>query len=258
MKLNLNRNLIITIIIFISSAIGITTLQKPLLNPEQNIVSDDVYQQEEAIGNNLALIKKLPTFGFDNLISSWLFLDFIQYYGNSKARDITGYRLLPKYYEIIVDKDPRYVNSYFILDPATTLFSGRPDLSVRYMNQGLNYLQPEQEWAHQVWFFKAIDELLFLGETQEAIKSYEKAAEWVAITEREETAGFYEIYQGTAEFLKQNPDSRQARFGAWMMVFRNAPDDKTRIFVLKNLKELGAKITVENGTLSIDPPDDGE
>ena len=123
------------------------------------------------------------------------------------------------------------------------------------MNQGLNDLQPEQKWAHQVWFFKAIDELLFLGETQEAIKSYEKAAEWVAIADRKETAGFYGIYKGTAEFLKQNPDSRKARFGAWMMAFRNAPDDKTRIFILQNLKELGAKITVENGDLSIELPD---
>ena len=108
-----NRNLIITILLISSSVIGIATLQKPLIDQDKFLTIDEIYQEEKNSSNKLALIKRIPTFGFDNLIASWLFLDFVAYYGNAEHRDITGYSVVPEYYELITIRDPRYVNSYF-------------------------------------------------------------------------------------------------------------------------------------------------
>ena len=254
-KYNQLQNQLFTIILIISSIIGITTLQKSLIDQEEILTVEQIIQKDQETAERLALMKKIPTFGFNNLISSWLFLDFVGYFGNVDQRDVTGYTLTADYYEIITTLDPRYVNSYFNLDPALTLFAGRPDLSVKFMADGLRYIQPEQEWAYQVWLFKGVNELLFLGRIQDAMKSYEKAAEWAIIANTEKSIIFSKVYQRKIEFLKTNPDSRRARYSAWMMLLQNAKDDQTRQFIFQELEKLGAEIKVENGVLSINLPD---
>ena len=125
------------------------------------------------------------------------------------------------------------------------------------MENGLSFIQPKQERAYQVWLFKATDELLFLGKTKEAIKSYETAAQWAQMANTEEGLKFSKIYKGTAEYLKRNPDSRRVRASSWMMILGNARDNQTRDFALQNLRDLGANIAIEEGgALSITIPDD--
>ncbi|UJB70455.1 hypothetical protein HRE53_04950 [Acaryochloris sp. 'Moss Beach'] len=73
-------------------------------------------EQEEA---NLALIKHLPNFGFDNLIADWSFLRFLQYFGESDARQQIGYALTPKYFEVFVSRNPQFIQPYKFMSPAT-------------------------------------------------------------------------------------------------------------------------------------------
>lgn len=202
------------------------------------------------------MLKKIPTFGFNNLLANWAFLDFVQYYGDAPARQVTGYRLLPEYFESIVKKDPRFVNAYLLLDTATTLFAGRPDVSVDLMNYGLNYLKPEQPSAYQVVAYKAIDELLFLGKTEEAKKSYEMASRWAKIENTETSLTIAQRLDETAQFLEKNPDSKLARASAWLMIFGNAREDIVRKLALAKLKELGAEITFTENSVSVKMPED--
>ncbi|WP_155083768.1 hypothetical protein [Cyanobacterium aponinum] len=254
-KLKLNRLFISAILIVSFCGFVIVKLQKPLLNKEKIETAQDFLRKESITQSQLDLIHRFPTLGFQNLIADKLFLDFIQYYGNAQARQVTGYGLLPDFYQLIVKRDPRFVTAYLTLDPATSLFAGRPDLSVEYLNFGLKYISPEQPLAYQIWLFKAIDELLFLGKTEEARKSFEMAAKWAKKANTPQTLAFSQRYAETAEFLKQNPDSKKARASAWLMILGNARDDQVRQIALANLEQLGAKITVNGNQFSVDIPE---
>jgi len=133
-------------------------------------------EQEKA---NLALVKRLPNFGFDNLIGDWAFLRFLQYFGEKDARQQVGYALTPEYFEIFVDRNPKFTLPYKFVSPATSLFAGRPDQSVKLIEKGLQSLSPKTyPDAYSLWVSKASDELLFLGDNQAARDSYLNAAQW--------------------------------------------------------------------------------
>lgn len=236
--------------------IVIATLQKPLLKTDNNLTADDFRKQEALKRSQLELLKKMPTLGFNNLLANWAFLDFVQYYGDVPARQVTGYRLLPEYFESIVKKDPRFVNAYLLLDTATTLFAGRPDVSVDLMNYGLNYLKPEQPSAYQVVAYKAVNELLFLGKTEEARKSYEMASQWAKIENTETSLTIAQRLEETAQFLAKNPDSKLARASAWLMIFSNAREDSVKKLALAKLEELGAEVTFTENSVSVKMPED--
>ncbi|WP_242027703.1 hypothetical protein [Cyanobacterium aponinum] len=242
------------IFIFCISVIGI--LQKPLLNEEKVWTSEDFARQDSVIKAQLNLLQKLPTLGFDNLLASWAYLNFIQYYGDYEGRNLTGYSLLPDYYKVIVEKDPRFTGSYLLLDTATTLFAGRPDVSVDLINYGLKYLTPEIPLAYQVLMYKGTDELLFLGKTEEAQKSFETASEWATIANTETSLAIAQRAKETAQFLKNNPDSKLARASSWLMIFSNAREDVVRQLALSELKKLGAIVTFEGNTVSVKMPED--
>ena len=247
-----------TILRFILPALcilSIVALQKPSLNQEKNLIQENFKRQEKIKKSELNLFRRIPSFGFNNLIADRLFLDFIQYYGDREKRKITGYSMLIDYYELIVKADPRFIKAYFILDPAVSLFSGRPDKSVQLIDYGLRYITSDQPIAYQIWLFKATNELLFLGETQEARKSFEKAAQWAEKENTEDSLSASQIFYQTAQFLADNPDSTKARASAWLMILNNARDDEVRKVALRNLQKLGAEVKIEGNRISISIPD---
>ena len=232
----------------------IVALQKPLLKEVKQVNINDLQRQEKLNESKLKIISKINKinlFNFENLIADWLFLNFIQYNGDVQARNANGYNLLPNYYELIVKQDPRFVESYFFLDPSTSLFAGRPDISVELMSYGLKFIRPEQSKAYQVWLFKATNQLLFLGNSQEAKISFEQASEWAKIENTEQSLQ-------TAEFLENNPDSRKARASSWLMVLNNAREDEVKQIALNNLRKLGASIVIEGNIISVKIPEDFE
>lgn len=251
-----HRLFLISSFLVIICFLGIGSLQNKVLNRKTNLTAEDFRQQQNLTGVQLKLLQKMPSLGFDNLLADWTFLNFIQYYGDATARDATDYSLLPDYYELVVKKDPRFVKAYFLLAPATTLFGGRPDVSVDLMNYGLNYITPEIPLAYQVLMYKGIDELLFLGKTEEAKKSYEMASEWAKIENTEISLPIGQRATEMAEFLKGNPDSRLARASSWMMIFTNTREDVVREFALNEMKKLGAEVTFKGNVVSVSMPKD--
>lgn len=190
----------------------------------------------------LELIKKIPKLGFNNLVADWLYLQFIQYFGDTQARNHTGYTLNPLYFQEIVDNDPRFTGAYFTLEPATTLFSGMPQVSVTLMNQGLAKMSPQQDSTYQVWFYKGITELLFIDSPSLAKKSFEKAAQW---SEYHHTSNSFNTgirAREIADFLATNPDSTKARASAWLSIYVYTPEKVVREFAQQQIEALGAKI----------------
>jgi hypothetical protein len=68
----------------------------PTVETAERQVTDEQVQLE--------LLGKMPTFGFDNLIADWVFLKFLQYFGDDEARQLTSYQLSPEYFEVIKAK----------------------------------------------------------------------------------------------------------------------------------------------------------
>lgn len=213
-----------------------------------------IVANEEA---SLELLKRSPSFGFDNLIADWAFLRFLQYFGDGDARSQTGYTLSPEYFEIIVDRDPKFVKPYLFLSISTSLYAGEAHRTVALMNKGLQSLSSKQDLdSYLIRIYKATDELLFLGDTKAAQESYMEAAEWAFASEDPSIRKVGAVAAKTATFLSKNPDSKRAQANAWLMVLSNAVDDTTRQRALKNIAKLGGRVNItENNTVSIELPE---
>jgi hypothetical protein len=238
------------------AALQLTSL-KHLDKKSQQVLSPAEYQQEaQQIALKLKLLQRSPSFGFDNLIADSVFLQFLQYFGDSKARTQTGYELAPNFFQVIIPRDPCFLRSYLFLSVSSSIYAGRPDLTVALMNQGLKSLSPKfSPDSYTIWVFKANDELLFLNDYRAARKSYQMAANWASLQPSPEAQATAESLQRTATFLKRKPNSKTAQINAWMMVLSNAFDNRTRNLALQNLKRLGVKITVEpDGKLKLLAP----
>ncbi len=238
-------------VIYITALIGVIfVLQTPQLNIDRSsLTKQEARKDSEQQRVFLKLMGQLPSLGFNNLVSDHIFLNFIQYFGDAKAREYTGYDLNPEYFRLIANKDPRFVHAYFILEPATTLFAGRPDLSVELLSQSLQYIKPQQPLSYQVWFYKAIDQLLFLNQLQSAKHSFQMAAEWTKYHDDPFSSMVGQRAREIVSFLEQNPDSKKAQASAWMSIFTNAREQQTRTVAIENIRRLGGELKIEDNKL---------
>ena len=96
------------IIILLGCIVAVGKLPQPQLNAlkqsSKNTSPADLQQDVEATQVYLNLLERLPTFGFDNVLADWVFLNFLQYFGDQDARRITSYQLSPEYFEVIIDR----------------------------------------------------------------------------------------------------------------------------------------------------------
>jgi hypothetical protein len=227
--------------------LGVGLIQFPqlqkLLNGTQ---TDSLETLEKAIKEEnarLNFMKQMPSFGYNNLIADWVYLNFLQYFGDDDVRDKTGYSLSPKYFEVILERDPKFLTAYQSLSTSTSLYAAMPERSVELMEKGLKSLKPKlPEKSYYVWRYKGIDELLFLGNSQASQESFGTAADWANKYSDEESKNIANISQKTANFLSHNPDSRYARIASWAIVLNNKVDQRTRKRAISEIEALGGKI----------------
>ncbi|HBL57622.1 MAG TPA: hypothetical protein DDZ80_03425 [Cyanobacteria bacterium UBA8803] len=236
-------------------------LQVPRLNQlkgtGKTTSTAELQKQVEAEKLRLNLLKKSPTFGFDNLLADWVFLNFTQYFGDEQARAETGYQLSPEYFEVIIDRDPRFLQAYLFLSASTTLYAGMPERSIALMEKGLKSLSPQSPpKSYYIWRYKGIDELLFLADATAARKSFETAAEWASTYIDDESQQVAAMSRQTAQFLARNPLSKSAQVSAWSMVLQNAIDDRTRQIAINRIEALGGKVIITpQGAVKIQLPE---
>ncbi|MBD2179897.1 hypothetical protein [Aerosakkonema funiforme] len=229
--------------------LAIALLQVPhlnqLLSKSKNASEAELKKEVETERVRLNLIKNLPSLGFNNLIADWVMLNFLQYFGDDPARDRTGYELSSQYFDIIIDRDPRFFDSYVFLSTSVTLYAGKPEKSVALMEKGLKSLSPQLPGKYYyVWRYKGIDELLFLGKPKAAKRSFEMAAQWARLRSDPESQNVATLSERTASFLSKNPNSKLAQAGAWSMVLGNAVDDRVRKLAISRIEALGGKVNI--------------
>lgn len=239
-------------------AVGLLQLPElnALKNKSQIPTKDELQQQVNREALRLKVLKQTPSFGFDNLFADWVYLNFLQYFGDDDARNVTGYALSPNYFDIIIDRDPRFLGVYIGLSTSVSLYAAQPEKSVALMNQGLKSLSPQSPpKSYYVWRQKGIDELLFLGDKQAAQNSFEKAAEWASSYSDEESQSVAALSRKTAQFLQRNPNSKLAQIEAWTMILQSVPDDRTRKIAVRRIRALGGDVTVTpQGQLQVKSP----
>jgi hypothetical protein len=247
-------------LIMLGCFVGIIVIQNRNIDKSEQELSAKDYEKlvnDEKV--DLGFLHHVPSMGLDNIIANWTYLRFIQYFGDVPARDDTGYGLLPQHYQLLVDKDPHFTDALSKLDVATSLFGGQPEASAGFLGQALSKI-PKKFISnippYYLWRAKGNNELLFAGNVDAAEESYRHSMEWAKAYDDEESRRMININKSSLEFLANNPDSREARIGAWMGILANRPDKKTVERVIKEIKTLGAQVVVEpNGNIKVSLPD---
>mgnify|MGYP002777063923 CR=1 FL=1 len=234
--------------------VGIVSLQRLRLNqPALWVDRPELATAQEKV--RLQLLKQSPSFGFDNLLASWVFLNFLQYYGDEAAREKTGYGLSPAYFDLVTSRDPRFTQAYLFLSGSVSHQLGKPELAISMMQRGTDALSPQiDEAAFQVWRLKALDQLLLLGDIPGAIHSFERAADWTRGTEY---ASVEPVLRSTADFLRTDPNSVPVRVAAWASVYEQAValgDRQTEARAKQEILALGGRFVEKDGTVMIVPP----
>ncbi|GET41947.1 hypothetical protein [Microseira wollei] len=246
--------------------LGIGGFQVPQLNKlidrGKTASVENINREVELERLRLRLLQKAPSLGFDNLIANWVYLGFLQYFGDELARGQTGYELSPAYFEIIVDRDPRFLGSYISLTASLSLYAGKPEQSVALMAKGLKSMSPKiPPQSYYVWRYKAIDELLFLADIKSAQRSFAKAGEWASTYPDAESQNVAAISRRTAQFLAGNPDKariKNAQEAIWATVIVNAlqaNDSRTSDIAIRQIEARGGKVTITpEGGVSVQLP----
>lgn len=238
-------------------AVSLQTPQLAKLKQQNKIFTKaDLEQQEARTKTQLSLVKFLPSFGFNNLVANWYFIDFLQYFGDSDVRKQAGYSAAIDYFDVILDRDPRFLYGYYYLSNTASLYAGQPEKSVELMNRGLKSFTPRiPDRGYYIWRLKAVDELLFLGRVPDAQRSMLTAAQWARQYPDREGQNVAQISQNTATYLARNPNSKQAQFDAWNMVLNAAVDRPVIDRSIAEIRALGGKVTTgADGQLKVEAP----
>ena len=251
------RKLTLSVLTSIALIIGIIALQKPQQRADKENNINEYNRQESKEKTVAGLLANMPSFGFDNLIADWAYLKFLVYFGDGEVREHTGYAATPNYFKAVVKNDPRFVKAYFMMSPATSAFAGDPEVSASLIEKGLSTITTQSHSdAYFLWIYKAIDELLFLGDSKAAKESYDNGIEWASYYNDDRSKAVTARMKAMSNFLAKNPDSVEAQIGSWFQLLTNAKDDITRQRAIDNIERLGGEIQFTPNGVRVTVPEE--
>lgn len=247
-QINQRKAKLLPCIILSICTIGIVKLQSKYYYDSINqTLSINHLNKELKQKKAINLQKVMPSFGFDNLRADWLYLNYIQYLGDKEARNQIGYSLIPDYFETIIQYDPHFTEAYLALATANSFYAGKPEKTIALMDRVLESISPEvHPEVSYLWTHKGLDELLYLGDTQAARKSYLTAAQWASKRGDKLGEKIAQKNLKTARFLATNPDTREAQILAWSMILPKIKDEQDRQVILNKIQALKSELAVAN------------
>lgn len=204
----------------------------------------DYLLQEQEQARLLDWQKKSPNLGFSNLVADWTYLNFIQYFGDEKARETIGYKIVPNYFETITQIDPHFTKAYLNLSIANSMYAGNPENTIALMEEVLESVNPQSEDAVFLWSSKGLDELLFMGDRQAAINSYEMAAKWADLSnsDRSEDVTIKDLELALQSI--SDIELKEAQIRAWSSVLVHIKDHHRKREIIDRISNLQADILV--------------
>lgn len=210
----------------------------------QKLNHADYLAQEQEQAKSVDWQKQTAHLNFENLKADWSYLNFVQYFGDTKAREAIGYKLVPEYFETITSLDPRFTTAYLNLSIANSMYAGYPEKSIALMEKALASVDPASEKAAYLWTAKGLDELLFMGDKEAAIKSYQMAAQWQSLANTKKTDG---LTIKNLELALQDTNEielKQAQIRAWSTVLAYVRDQPRQREILDKISSLKAELAV--------------
>jgi hypothetical protein len=209
-------------------------------------VSSSVLQTEEQKKEKLFLTlqKKMPSLGFSNLKADWIYLKFVQYYGDTYIRQQIGYSLTPDFFQSIIDNDPRFIKAILMLSTANSVYAKQPKATVELLEQVLSKISPQVDpLTPFVWSYKGVDEMLYLGDVARAKNSFEMGSQWALQTNHPAKEAIARRNQETANFLATNPDTEKIKISSWMYLLQTSESVVTQKLAIEQIIALGGKVT---------------
>lgn len=222
---------------------GIIKLQQPQLQQlsARDVASPEDQRQESL---NLSLMNRSPSFGLDNILADWAFLNFVQYDGDTATRKAVGYPLAPKYFEMITRLDPRFVDSYVFLSSIMSYQMGMPKEAIVLMDRGTSALTPKDHpRAFLVWRLKGLDQLLMANDLDASQFSYDQAGDWALASSDASVRAVGPIFKQTAEFIRTDPNNKTVLLWSWSAIYDQAVvtrDEVTQARAREMLLKIGA------------------
>lgn len=236
-----NLKQLIYLVSIVANAIAIITLQSDrALKVAAEIKNSDYIKQEAQLQAELNLNKIVPSFGFDNLVTDSLYLEFVQYFGDETARKATGYSLVPQYFEAIAERDARFIDAHLTLATANSMYAGKAPQTISLIDRVLQKTPAEIENTYLLWSFKAMDETIFLGDVDAAKYSYQQAANLAQ--QQNQTSEAVVFYQKKARFLATKPDTTEAQIIAWKSVLPHVVKKNEKQVIRDRIAALEAKL----------------
>jgi hypothetical protein len=201
----------------------------------QKLNHADYLAQEQKQAKSVDWQKQTAHLGFDNLQADWSYLDFVQYFGDSKARETIGYKLVPEYFETITSIDPRFTTAYLNLSIANSMYAGYPEKTIALIEEVLASVDPASEKAAYLWTSKGLDELLFMGDKEAAIKSYQMAAQWQSLANVKKADGSTIKDLDLALQDTNEIELKQAQIRAWSTVLAYVRDQPRQREILDKI-----------------------
>lgn len=106
--------------------------------------------------------------GYDQLLSDFYWLTFINYEGDVKARKLDKYALCSQYLDLITSLDPHFAQAYWFTAFSVGDDQGRPDLADTILRRGIQ--ANPNNWY--IPYIAGLNQYLFAHNETEAAKYY--------------------------------------------------------------------------------------
>lgn len=236
-------------VVLMAAIISLQTLKIPEIRA--GFTDEYVVRKEQ----NFAIASGMKAIGLGDLAASWLWLEFVQYYGDTPRRRQQGYGLTYDYLDKVTQLDDQFLRAYRYASPAVAFSAGQPERAQDLLLRGIQAMDPQsQPQAYPLYLDLAVNYFLLLGDAEAGRAAYYSAAEWF------EQAGLEgadpEGWRQLGERLVASPESRLVRFKVWTQVLNSTADPVTQERALIELRDLGARWhSRPDGRIELLPPE---
>lgn len=183
----------------------------------------------------LAVSKVMPSFGGQNLLADFLWLRFVQYFGDTEVREKTGYGLNFEYLQAITDRNPQFENAYLIANLAVAAKMGRTDLAEQLLLKGIQH-DPD---SYYLWQYRGFLHFMYTGDVKKAAYSFRQNAGLAVAQEGNAKQHWGNYWLLMAKSLETFPPTPWLRRSVWQEIYFDNANKETQAHALKQLKTLG-------------------
>lgn len=196
---------------------------------------------------------KLFSLGFDQLLADVYWLAFIQYIGDTAARQADRSEQAEKYLDLVTLLDPKFVQAYWFAAFVVGQEQQKPDVAERIINRGIEFNQ--DNWY--LPFIAGVNQYLYAHNEESAARFYRMAAKfpdapkWLGrqadILQAKipslikEVNTWNSIYTSSKDKLVRDR-ARERLAHAWIKVFRLSPSEKIRQKAIDELQKMGIEV----------------